>query len=377
MWLISVHRPRLLVELGTYRGTSYCAFCQAIKSLDLSSRAFAVDTWRGDSQNGPNGPEILDELAQYHDLRYRRFSKLLEMTFDQAVSQFRDGEIDLLHCDGCHTYEAIRHDYEIWRPKLSERGVILFHDIAEHVLEFGVSQFWDELRTQYPSFQFQHEHGLGVLAVGRDLPEEIRALTTLDTDAAERLRTFFYQLGHRLRLESDYNIVLAELDDQKSRVPVVSSEHKRSDERDELYVYIGTLRAALRKSETRLDELRQEIDEVRSEQDTLKLEHDTLQSEHDTLKSEHDTLKSEHDTLKSEHDTLKEENQTLLQELVHLEQERAEFEQSISWSVAQRLVRLGASVAPPRSVRRRLVKNLIGPAQDPRVERHGRQVPRS
>ena len=62
MWLTSALRPRTLVELGTFSGTSYCSFCQAIAALQLPTRAFAVDTWEGDPHNGPNTREVLDEL---------------------------------------------------------------------------------------------------------------------------------------------------------------------------------------------------------------------------------------------------------------------------------------------------------------------------
>jgi hypothetical protein len=47
-WLVAALRPRAMVELGAYYGTAYCAFCQAIEALGLSTHAFAVDTWEGD-----------------------------------------------------------------------------------------------------------------------------------------------------------------------------------------------------------------------------------------------------------------------------------------------------------------------------------------
>ena len=86
----------------------------ARRSLHLVCRraAFAVDTWEGDPHAGALGPEIFAELKAHHDPRYQAFSTLLQMTFDEAVGRFTDGEIDLLHIDGYHTYEAVRHDFE-------------------------------------------------------------------------------------------------------------------------------------------------------------------------------------------------------------------------------------------------------------------------
>jgi predicted O-methyltransferase YrrM len=137
MFLIDLVRPKLLVELGTHTGNSYCSFCQAIKELNIDAKCYAIDTWEGDAQAGYYGPEILSELKAHHDPLYSGFSQLLKSTFDDAVNNFNDGSIDLLHIDGLHTYEAVKHDFETWLPKLSNRAVVLFHDTNVHEGDLG------------------------------------------------------------------------------------------------------------------------------------------------------------------------------------------------------------------------------------------------
>lgn len=197
-WLVANTQPRRIVELGTHAGVSYAAMCQAVQRGGFPCECTAIDSWAGDDHSGAYGGDVLAELQAFNAQHFASFSRLLRANFDDAVSQFDDSSIDLLHIDGFHTYEAVRHDFETWRPKLSRRAIVLFHDTNVRVRDFGVWKFWEEIRhTGIGHLEFLHAFGLGVLMTGPDAPP---ALAELCAAPQAVLQSRFAALGERHEL---------------------------------------------------------------------------------------------------------------------------------------------------------------------------------
>ncbi|MEK6334561.1 MAG: class I SAM-dependent methyltransferase [Acidobacteriota bacterium] len=227
MYLIDVLRPKALIELGTHYGVSYCAFCQAVKELGVDTRCYAVDSWHGDAQTGFYGPEVLADLKEHHDPIYGGFSRLIEGTFDEALAYFADRNFDLMHIDGFHSYDAVKQDFEKWLPKLTDRAVVLFHDINVRERGFGVWKLWEELKPRFPHFEFVHMHGLGVLAVGERYPDELNELFKSSEEEAKRIRSFFASLGARLEVAKELQLTKA------AHTQLLAELHQQLADRDQ------------------------------------------------------------------------------------------------------------------------------------------------
>lgn len=229
--LVSLLKPNLFVELGTHMGDSYCAVCETISTRGLATRCVAVDCWQGDDHAGEYGQEVLAELSAYHGPRYGSFSRLHQSFFDEAVQLFEDGEIDLLHIDGLHTAEAVRHDFETWRPKLSNRAVVLFHDTQVRDNDFGVYKVWAALGQEYPHFEFHHGNGLGILLVGQACPQPLFDLCALQDQAKQRLRDLYEALGASVLFKGRSGRLWKQVDELWARTHIAEGnlEQTRND----------------------------------------------------------------------------------------------------------------------------------------------------
>ncbi len=169
--LIANLKPKKIVELGTHYGTSFWSFCQAVKDQKLETELNAVDTWKGDEHAGLYGEEVFETVKKIKDVHYSALKiNLIRKTFDEAVGDFENKSIDILHIDGLHTYEAVKNDFEKWLPKMKEDGIILFHDIVVDRSGFGVYKLWQGLKERYKTIEFQHSYGLGVLFLNSSNP---------------------------------------------------------------------------------------------------------------------------------------------------------------------------------------------------------------
>ncbi|MBP9013505.1 MAG: class I SAM-dependent methyltransferase, partial [Smithella sp.] len=162
--LIRNIKPQTIVELGTHKGTSFFSFCQAVKDAYYDASLYAIDTWRGDEHAGFYNDNVFNEVRGIKEKYYDSLKiKFLRKTFDEAIGQFENNTIDLLHIDGLHTYTAVKNDFEKWFPKVKNDGIIMLHDIFISRDDFGVYKLWEDLKREYKTIEFHHSYGLGIL----------------------------------------------------------------------------------------------------------------------------------------------------------------------------------------------------------------------
>jgi Methyltransferase domain len=279
--LIAALRPSLVVELGTHFGESYFGMCQAVQENGVSCKCYAVDTWQGDPHAGHYDESVFTEVNAYNQRHYRLFSTLLRTTFDDAKENFGDGTVDLLHIDGVRTYDAIRHDFENWFPKVRPGGVVLLHDTAARHEDFQVWKLWEELARQYPHLEFHHSGGLGVLqkpgAAGGS-GESVHAVLSASTSNQDFVRHYYAVqadlLERRRHAESlggsERDAAVAERDAalmrqehlsaevrnlQAERVAVVADNRRTHGINDSLANEIASLKSSLAASQARIGRL--------------------------------------------------------------------------------------------------------------------------
>jgi hypothetical protein len=196
-WLTDKHRPRTVVELGSHNGFSYFNFCETSTRLGLNNRLWAIDSWEGDDHAGFYDGSVY-KLVSDVNTRYEDRSTLLRGYFSAMAPDIENDSVDLLHIDGRHGYDDVREDYELYLPKLSTRGIVLFHDVVVRKDDFGVYRFWDELKERYPSFTFEHSSGLGVLFVGKSSADAFREFLASAKQHADDIRADYSALGDRI-----------------------------------------------------------------------------------------------------------------------------------------------------------------------------------
>jgi glycosyltransferase involved in cell wall biosynthesis len=278
-WLIKEITPKIFVELGTHSGNSYFSFCQAVAESNLSTKCFAVDTWKGDKHSGVYGEEIYDYVNAHNQNHYAGFSRLLRMTFDDATTYFNDESIDLLHIDGLHSYDAVKHDFEAWLPKLAPTAVIVLHDTNVRERGFGVWKFWEELRVRYPlNIEFVHSHGLGVIQL--ESGEAEKKLSWLVPGAPEKqmLKNYFSALGARQVDRFELGELQKSMADRDNQITSLNQAVGERDEQmlelkqavDERDGQISDLKQAVDERDGQISDLKQAVDERNGQISDLK-----------------------------------------------------------------------------------------------------------
>jgi GT2 family glycosyltransferase/glycosyltransferase involved in cell wall biosynthesis len=123
--IVVQEKPTLIVTLGLGDAQAHLAFCQAVTEQNLSSHCVAV--WRLRV-----GEAAIDDPAWQCAQKatgdfFATVSRLVEAGASTSAADFADSSIDVLLIDDVDSGESVLRELEAWRPKLSDKALLLLH----------------------------------------------------------------------------------------------------------------------------------------------------------------------------------------------------------------------------------------------------------
>lgn len=262
MFLVDVLRPKVLVQLGVSEGTLFCAYAQAVRYLELSTRCFALGDWSISHSEGDDSSH-LSNLRAHHDPLYGNFSQLIQGSPSEAHTAFDNVAIDLLHIRASSPNDKLAEWLERWLPRMSDLGVVVLENINARSNAFNVWKVWKALSNVHPHFEFRSQGGLGVVAVGKQIPEELVAIVKASDAHASLIREFFRQSGERIKAQLPAN---PEVENLNSRVTDLFLELQgKSLALEEKERAIKFLLADVEIADAEIERARAEIERARAE----------------------------------------------------------------------------------------------------------------
>lgn len=225
--LARILRPQVTVVIGSLKGFSVVCFAMGVKDNYpvTAGKVYFVDPGYSDRIDGKlkgmggvgvwSNPDYRNWLvAKYGLLNVLEIFPVTSQEFLDHYSGNVDRPIDLLFIDGDHSYTGFRHDLENFETHLSDKGVILAHDVLVKTedlwgYEFGISKYVQEVVSQEMRYEYvtlPPWPGLVIMrrksaSSGISKSEDLRGLVRIYEDRPD-LRMAFPEaaLGHYERL---------------------------------------------------------------------------------------------------------------------------------------------------------------------------------
>ncbi|CAE7248752.1 clpP2 [Symbiodinium necroappetens] len=122
-----------VVEIGVFKGSLSKFLLEKlpfVTLLGIDPYVGTDGTFPGDFSETMDPDFALSQAAAIYE-NFKDRAQLLPVTSDVAARSIPDGSIDAIFVDGCHLYECVDSDLQIWLPKLSGAGALVAgHDFS-------------------------------------------------------------------------------------------------------------------------------------------------------------------------------------------------------------------------------------------------------
>ena len=167
-------RPRVVVEVGVWKGASVVTMARAMQRLKLDGVIIAIDTWLGSAEHYKE-KFIADMDFEFgHPRLYRKFlanichEGLTDYVVPLPLDSINAYELlkqrgvrpDVLHIDAGHDYASVMADLQAWWPQLTPGGVLIGDDYFKAGFVQGLigKEKWPEVRQAFDEFFAANAH---------------------------------------------------------------------------------------------------------------------------------------------------------------------------------------------------------------------------
>jgi predicted O-methyltransferase YrrM len=161
-------QPKAVLEIGTARGGTLFLFCRSaapdaeIVSLDLPY--------------GRNGGGFPKWKAPIYQLFAEPDQKLILIRANSHMAESRElvegavsgRKFDVIMIDADHSYEGAKRDFELYSSLVSDRGIVVLHDILPNRFdpEINVHKLWEEISPNNQCEEIVADYRQGNLGIG-------------------------------------------------------------------------------------------------------------------------------------------------------------------------------------------------------------------
>jgi hypothetical protein len=153
--LLHYFQPKLLLEVGTYRGTTTRLMLDSVKpGARIYTIDLPLDRQFGQTVAATDQPLIEDQKVGVDYLSHPltgQVTQILGNSQEPATWQQVPNNIEFAFIDASHSYEAVRRDTEQAFAKITPDAVIIWHDYTfAETAERGVGKYIRELMLTRP-----------------------------------------------------------------------------------------------------------------------------------------------------------------------------------------------------------------------------------
>lgn len=162
--------PNVVVDLGVAHSSAFEAVSSAVRRFHLDTSCYGIFEGSDSDANSSIGTVLRSVSNNYPQ------STVIIGDAGKNAALFDEGSVDILTISHLSDRSSIERVVTDWLPKLSGSGIVVIATISHPSPHDPFRIFWQNIKTQYSSFDFSHQFGLGILFVGQEQKALVREL---------------------------------------------------------------------------------------------------------------------------------------------------------------------------------------------------------